>query len=134
MSGHLSWYSAPRVALCVLASTVAFTASCVVIFSLAFWVQKTQQLSKQLLDILITFSLYPEPLFDGGLRVLLFTLLPAGFVAYLPARVAHGGETGGATDLVCMLGGAAGYLWLARSVFKAGLRRYSSGSRFGVFG
>jgi hypothetical protein len=33
-----------------------------------------------------------------------------------------------------MLGGALGYLWLARAVFKAGLRRYSSGSRFGVFG
>ena len=131
MSGHASWYSVPRVALCVLVSAVVFTASCVIIFSLAFWVHKTQQLSKQLLDILITFSLYPDPLFDGGLRLLLFTLLPAGFVAYLPARVARGAGT---ADLLCMLGGAAGYLWLARSAFKAGLRRYSSGSRFGVFG
>lgn len=131
VSGHLSWSSAPRVALCVLVSAVTFTASCVILFSLAFWVQKTHQLSRQLLDILITFSLYPEPLFDGGLRLLLFTLLPAGFVAYLPARVARGASS---LDLLCMLGGAAGYLWLARAVFKAGLRRYSSGSRFGVFG
>jgi ABC-2 type transport system permease protein len=119
------------VALCVLSSTVTFTASCVIMFSLAFWVQKTHQLSRQLLDILITFSLYPEPLFDGGLRLLLFTLVPAGFVAYLPARVARGA---GINELACMLGAALGYLWLARSVFRAGLRRYSSGSRFGVFG
>ena len=67
----------------------------------------------------------------GGLRLLLFTLLPAGFVAYLPARVARGA---GLSDLACMLGAALGYLLLARSVFRAGLRRYSSGSRFGVFG
>lgn len=43
--------------------------------------------SRQLWDMLITFSLFPEPLFGGVVRLVLFTLLPAGFVAYVPARL-----------------------------------------------
>ena len=131
LSGYLSWHSAARALLCVLASFLAYTAICVSFFSLAFWAKKTQSVSRQLLDILITFSLYPEPLFGGALRLVLFTLLPAGFVGYLPARVVKGGSL---SDLLCLLGGTALYLWLAVRIFRAGLRRYSSGSRFGVFG
>jgi ABC-2 type transport system permease protein len=131
LSGYASWADAPRVALCVLASSVAFTASSVVLFSLAFWVKKTHALSRQLLDILITLSLYPEPLFGGVMRLLLFTLLPAGFVAYLPAAVVRSGSL---FDLACLLGGTGFLLWLSVRIFRAGLRRYSSGSRFGVFG
>ena len=131
MSGHLSWYSAPRVALCVLSSTVAFTASCVIMFSLAFWVQKTHQLSRQLLDILITFSLYPEPLFGGALRLALFTVLPAGFVGYLPVRVVQAPSWVDVSGLVI---GAGVYLVVAVVAFELGLRRYASGSRFSTFG
>jgi len=32
----------------------------------------------QLWELLVTFSLYPEPLFGGALRLVLFTVLPAG--------------------------------------------------------
>jgi ABC-2 type transport system permease protein len=131
LSGHLSWHSAPRVFVCVLASCAAYLASCVSFFSLAFWVKKTHGLSRQLLDILITFSLYPEPLFGGALRLLLFTLLPAGFVSYLPASVVRSASL---VDMACMLFGTAFYVWLAVRIFRAGLKRYASGSRFGVFG
>jgi ABC-2 type transport system permease protein len=131
LSGYVSWHNAPRTLLCVLASFAAYTAICVSFFSLAFWASKTHTLSRQLLDILITFSLYPEPLFGGALRLVLFTLLPAGFVAYLPAGVVKNASS---FDLVCMLGGTALYVWLATRIFQAGLRRYASGSRFGVFG
>jgi ABC-2 type transport system permease protein len=131
LSGYLGWASAPRAALCVLVSCLAFTATCVGVFSLAFWVKKTESLSRQLLDIVIMFSLYPEPLFDGVLRLLLFTLLPAGFVAYLPARVLSRGSW---WELCLMLGGCALLCGVCLRIFRAGLRRYSSGSRFGVFG
>ena len=131
LSGYLSWHNALRTLLCVLASFFAYTAICVSFFSLAFWAKKTQTLSRQLLDILITFSLYPEPLFGGALRLLLFTLLPAGFVSYLPASVVKGASS---LELLCLVCGTAFYLWLSVRIFHAGLRRYSSGSRFGVFG
>jgi len=34
-------------------------------------------------ELLITFSLYPEPLFGGALRLALFAVLPAAFVGYI---------------------------------------------------
>ncbi|HVY25084.1 MAG TPA: ABC-2 family transporter protein [Polyangiaceae bacterium] len=131
LSGYVSWSDAPRALLCVLVSCVAFTAVCVALGSLAFWIKKSETLSRQLLDIVITFSLYPEPLFDGGLKLLLFTLVPAGFVSYLPAEVVRGA---GPVALCLMLGGCALLCAASLRVFRAGLRRYAGGSRFGVFG
>jgi|SRR5215207_2158460 len=131
LSGYLSWSTAPLVIFAVLASATIFTATCVVLFSLAFWFSRTHTLSRQLLDITITFSLYPEPLFGGGLRLLLFTVVPAGFVSYLPASLVRSASLADAA----LLGlGCVGYGWLALRVFRRGLSRYSSGSRFGVFG
>ncbi len=57
-------------------------------------------------------------------------MLPAGFVAYLPVRVIRDASL---ADTALLCGGAAGFLTLAISIFRRGLRRYSSGSRFGVF-
>jgi ABC-2 type transport system permease protein len=82
-------------------------------------------------DLVVTFSLYPEPLFGGILRLALFTVLPAGFVGYLPVRVVHAPTP---PEIVLMAGGSAAYLALAVLVFERGLRRYTSGSRFTTFG
>lgn len=130
-AGYLTGERAPFLLLALVASALTFTATCVTLFSLAFWVPRTQAFSRQLLDVVITFSLYPEPIFGGLLKLVLFTLLPAGFVSYLPASVVKDPSWLGVTGLVCA---AAGYVWLACRIFRAGLARYSSGSRFGVFG
>lgn len=131
LSGYLSWHTAPLLLIGVLCSALVFTATCVTAFSLAFWFPRTHQLSRQLLDVTITLSLYPDSLFTGVLRLALFTVLPAGFVGYLPARLLRSAEL---SDLLLLLAGAAGFVWLAVSVFQRGLRRLASGSRFGVFG
>ena len=78
---------------------------------------------------LIAFSLYPAAV--RGIHLLLFTLLPAGFVGYVPARLAQHPSF----VQVLLLAAVAGtYLLIAVAVFDRGLKRYSSGSRFGVFG
>jgi ABC-2 type transport system permease protein len=87
--------------------------------------------SRQLWELLITFSLYPEPLFGGALRLALFTVLPAGFVGYIPARVVQAPFL---SDVVLLAGGAIAYMGLAVMVFEYGLRRYASASRFTTFG
>jgi len=130
-SGHLSWSSAPLVILAVVASAVMFLATGILFFSFAFWLGKVETIARQLWELLITFSLYPEPLFGGVLRLVLFTILPAGFVGYLPvALVRHPSLP----QAVLLCAGAAGYLALAVLVFHRGLRRYASGSRFSTFG
>lgn len=131
ISGHLTLAGAPLVLLAILASAATVLASGIAFFSLAFWLSRSESLSRQLWELVITFALYPEPLFGGALRLLLFTLLPAGFIAYLPARIVREPSL---EAVVLLVAGASVYLALACWVFGRGLRRYASGSRFVVFG
>ena len=103
----------------------------VVFFSLAFWLGSVETVATQLWELLITFSLYPEPLFGGALRLVLFTVLPAGFVGYMPIRILHAPSLTNVAMLICV---AIGYVCVAVWVFDRGLRRYASGSRFTMFG
>ena len=131
VSGYLSPQSAPLVIIAIAAASVMFLATGILFFSLAFWLGKVETIARQLWELLITFSLYPEPLFDGVLRLLLFTILPAGFVGYLPVAVVRAPSM---LQLCVLVLAATGYLTLAVLVFNRGLGRYTSGSRFSTFG
>jgi ABC-2 type transport system permease protein len=129
-SRQVSWHQVPLVSGAILASALVFAACGIIFFSLAFWLGKVESVATQLWDLLITFSLYPEPLFGGTLRLLLFTVLPAGFVGYLPVRMLHGASV---LHVVMLMTGAIAYVCVAVLIFDRGLRRYSSGSRFSTF-
>jgi len=131
LSGQVSWRAVPVVLVAIIASALVFVACGIVFFSLAFWLGNIESVARQLWDLLVTFSLYPEPLFGGMLRLALFTVLPAGFVGYLPARVVHAPSF---ADVAVLVIGASAYLGMAVWVFHRGLRRYTSGSRFSTFG
>jgi ABC-2 type transport system permease protein len=130
-SGQVSWRTVPFVLVAIVTSATVFLACGVVFFSLAFWLGKVDSLARQLWELMITFSLYPEPLFGGMLRLALFTILPAGFAAYVPVRVV---QSPSVFDVVVLLMASSAYLWFAAKVFEVGLRRYASGSRFSTLG
>jgi ABC-2 type transport system permease protein len=105
---------------------VAFS---VVMGSLAFFLGNAQQLSQQATGAVVTFALYPHTLFSGTARLLLFTLLPAGFIGAVPVEVVKGRDL----TLLAVLLLAAGVSWgVATVVFYLGLRRYESGSALNV--
>jgi ABC-2 type transport system permease protein len=131
LSGQVSWIDAPRVGIAIVAAALVFAASGVLFFSAAFWLGQSDSVARQMWELVITFSLYPEPLFGGGLRLVLFTLIPAGWLGFVPAQVARHASP---WQLLLLVSAAAGYLGLAAAVFQRGLRRYASGSRFAVFG
>jgi ABC-2 type transport system permease protein len=130
-SGQVSWRTTPLVLVVIIASALILVASGIVFFSLAFWLGRVETVATQLWELLITFSLYPEPLFGGALRLVLFTVLPAGFVGYLPVRLIHAPSV---TNVAILLIVATAYMGLAVLIFDRGLRRYASGSRFTTFG
>ncbi len=131
ISGHVSGQNLPHTVLAITTCCLTFTASGVLFFSLAFWLRRSETLARQLWDITLTFALYPDPLFTGGLRLLLYTLIPAGIVAYLPLQlVTHPTWS----VMAWVLSATAIYGFVALAVFHYGLRRYCSGSRFGTFG
>jgi ABC-2 type transport system permease protein len=130
-SGQVSWRTMPLVLVVIIASALILVTCGIVFFSLAFWLGRVETVATQLWELLITFSLYPEPLFGGALRLVLFTVLPAGFVGYLPVRLIHAPSF---TNVAILLTVATAYLGLAVLIFDRGLRRYASGSRFTTFG
>lgn len=131
MSGHLTWATLPVVVAVVLSAATTFFSASVILFSLTFWMRRAEGLSRRIWDVLITLSMYPEPLFGGPVRVVLYTLLPAGFISYLPVRIVRDGSI---TGLLLLVGVSGVYLLLAIWIFHRGLGRYASGSRFSITG
>jgi ABC-2 type transport system permease protein len=131
LSGAVRPATAPVVVLATVASAVIMVSSGVVFGSLAFWLGPIDAAARQISDLVITFSVYPEPLFGGVIRVLLFTLVPAGFVGYVPARLIRAPSIGLAAELVAV---ATVYALLATLVFVRGLRSYCGGSRLELVG
>ncbi len=112
----------------ILAGTVVFVSFGILMHSVAFWAGHFQALAKQANEILITVTGYPDVLYGGAVRVALFTILPAGLLAWMPARLVREPSL---ANLGAVVGGAVALAALAVFVFRRGLRRYESGSRFG---
>lgn len=93
--------------------------------SLVFFLGNTETLSQQLFNAVIHFATYPTSIFDSGAKLLLFTVIPAGFVSTLPVELVRQFSWTGFAQL---LAAAVIFLGLAVWVFQAGLRRYESGN------
>jgi ABC-2 type transport system permease protein len=93
--------------------------------SLSFFLGNASGLAQQWQFALITFSTYPGVLFEGAVKLVLYTLIPAGFVAYVPLEALHSLSLG---DAALALAGSALVLVVGTLVFYYGLRRYESGN------
>jgi len=115
-------------AAAVLAALV-FIAYGVIAGSLAFYMGNAQNASQQLWGAMITFVLYPNSLFSGVSRMLLYTLIPAAFAGAIPVRIIQERDP----VLLLVLLAAVVVIWgVATAVFYLGLRRYESGSALNV--
>lgn len=126
-AGHLTPAGIPICLVAALSGAAIFLSWGVLIHSLAFWLGDTTTVSRQAWHMVILFSLYPSTIFGGWLKLLLFTALPAGFIGYLPVDLLHRFSW---RTLFAVAGAAVAYVVLAALVFRLGLRRYQSGSRF----
>ena len=118
---NLGWaLVAASISICVFASTG------VILGSLAFWLGRVNTLVRQLWEFQITFALYPDPLFGGAVRFLIYSVIPAGFIGHLPISLLRDFAW---PSLGAAVLGALAYALLARAVFAAGVRGYESGNR-----
>lgn len=104
---------------------VILTAFAVLLGSLSFWLVRVEQLGDHMLNIMISFLTWPEGIFQGIVRFLLYFMIPVGMVSYLPVRVLTEFSV---SKLLFVTGYAAGLAAAAVFVFYRGLRRYASGN------
>ncbi|MBX3085815.1 MAG: ABC-2 family transporter protein [Anaerolineae bacterium] len=108
-----------------LSVAMLFVGFCILVSSFGFFLGNAVALLDQGVNALITFSTYPAVIFDGGVKLILFTLIPAAFVSYLPVEALRQLSPG-----IALLStmGAVGVLSVGVLVFYRGLRRYESGN------
>lgn len=94
-----------------------------ILHSLSFWIGNADLLAQSETDALIFFATYPEGIFKGIIRILLFTIIPVGLTNYLPVKMLI---TGDYKLLLINIGVCIIAILTAFLVFYRGLKRYSS--------
>jgi ABC-2 type transport system permease protein len=110
--------------LVVLASAILLTSFLVLTGALAFFLGRSE--SGELgFHAMLLLGAYPVDVFAGAVKVFLFTLVPAVFIAAVPARLVDDFDATRALQLVSV---AAVFALAAAATFTLGLRRYTSGN------
>ena len=108
-----------------VAAGALFVGFCVMTASLSFYLGRGGALSEQWRGVMLALSTYPTTLFSGAVKVLLFTLIPAGFVSTLPVDALRELSLWNATLAIA---GSVGVLAAGTGVFYHGLCRHESGN------
>lgn len=93
--------------------------------SLGFYLATAEVLAEQWFISMITFSTYPTSLFDGYARLILYTLIPAVFVAGYPVQALTTLDMAAAGYTLL---GSCLFLTIGFFAFSLGLSRYQSGN------
>ncbi len=110
----------------VVPGALVFAASFAAAESLVFFMGNSSAVAGALSEFLLSFSLYPEGVFGKGWRWVLYSVVPSGFVAFMPLKVFKALDW----PLVPVLWAVAAlYIGLSYWLFSRGLRRYESGNR-----
>jgi len=109
--------------LFTISGGLILTGISVILSSLSFWFNKTDIIADVGNNLMINFSTYPDGIFKGGVKLLLFTLLPVGIVNYIPVKILTKFNI---NLLLIVILVTIIVITLAFIVFYKGLKRYSS--------
>lgn len=95
----------------------------VVFGSLSFWFNKTDVVADVGNSLVTNFATYPDGIFEGVAKVLLYTVIPVGLINYLPIKIITEFNLSLLLIVSIMM---IIIILLAFFVFYKGLKRYSS--------
>lgn len=91
--------------------------------SLAFWFNMSDVLADTLNNMMITFGTYPKDIFNGIVKILLYTLIPVGIANYMPIDVIISFSL---NKILIVFIVTIFMIVLSFYIFNKGLKRYSS--------
>jgi ABC-2 type transport system permease protein len=97
----------------------------VTIHALSFYSGNTEGFAQMVMEFIISFSIYPEGIFNNALKTILYTVLPVAFIVYVPARVLAKFSIVHLASILCI---AVLWIIIAYAVFYRGLKKYESGN------
>jgi len=122
-------HAIPLIVLASVTGCIIFTAASIMIHSLTFWLGSIEAVSQKYLDSLFVFALYPTNIYSGVLQLVMFTVIPAGLIGYIPVELVRSFSW---SKLSLLCGCSLGLLGLSFFLFHLGLKRYESGNQFGM--
>src|SRR5205085_2170856 len=84
LGARLDLAGAGLVVAAIAIGMVAWLATGVIFASIAFWFAGGRTLSRDLMDFTLMVSMYPASIYSGWVKIVAFTVLPAGFVSMAP--------------------------------------------------
>lgn len=126
---HPTFYSSIVFFVVIIISSMIIYNFLVVVHTIGFFVPNFEETSDRILHALLGVTFYPENTFSGALKAIMYTVLPAFFVAWLPVSLVKHIRW----DL---LGGMI-LVWILSSIFafwffNKGLKHYESGNLINV--
>lgn len=108
-----------------LLSALLFVSVGVSAASCTFFFGQFKSVADWVFDFMISFSIYPEIIYKGFIRFLLFTVLPAGFFTMIPARLINHFSL---LTFIYFLGIVLLWVILSVTFFRFGIKHYESGN------
>lgn len=95
----------------------------IILGSLSFWFGRTDMIADAGNALMTNFATYPDGIFKGVIKMILFTLIPVGFTTYIPVWVLTEFNLKQMLAVICI---SIISVILAFIVFYRGLKKYSS--------
>ena len=102
---------------------LCLTALSVIMCSLSFWFAKSDAIADTTNNLMTNFATYPDGIFKGVVKLMLYTIIPVGITAYLPVRIMISFNI---SFVLIIVGTVIFIITLAFMIFNLGLKRYSS--------
>ncbi len=107
----------------IVCGGIIYASVSVIYNALSFWFGKVDVITETVNNVFINFATYPDSVFKGGVRFLLYTLIPVGLSNYLPVWLMIDFRP----ELFIILGlSTILFAVFAHGIFNKGLARYSS--------
>lgn len=115
--------------LFIICGGLILTSMAVIYGSLSFWIGKSEQIANTMNGMMLQFSTYPDTIFNDYIKIIFYTIIPAGFMVYLPVKVIISFSL---TNFLIIIGMTLVFVLGAFIIFNMGLRKYSSSNLMGA--
>ncbi|SHE34813.1 ABC-2 type transport system permease protein [Caldanaerobius fijiensis DSM 17918] len=97
----------------------------VVAHSFSFYLGNAGFLAETIKEFIVSFTIYPEGIFKGLTLFILYTIIPAAFITYIPVNII---KTFSTEKILILLAFVLLYTTIAFIIFEKGLKKYESGN------
>lgn len=104
---------------------IIYFASLLIVNSLALYFGNIEGTKRIVEMFILAFSTYPEGIFGKYFRFIFYTLIPVGFMSFLPVNIM---KEFNAVGILAVITSAILYVFIGYRVFYGGLKRYESGN------